>query len=1061
MAGSTAATTELERRSALSPSQSHSRITRARDRDRDRASRPVTRSESSAMDEIAVKHPDGLAVVAAVGGGGGGEAEGSRPVGAAEAAAEAAGGGGREKRKGSAEADAAGEGGGGGGGQEEHQHSPRGDLHEPHLIRSRVANACDGCKARKVKCDGKLPCSYCTRRQRPHTCKYSPPRQRRHPRPRTQARTPSLHSPSASNYGGSDHGTVQQQQQQQHVKTLAPDHHHHHHNHHNHQQQPASVSSTAPLHGTLTQQHSNLSDTTHVKASTPIQPTLTQQQQQQQQTRPPTSSDGGDASPEDHEEAEVPREARLLCDAQGKLIFIGDCAPLSFFQTVRQLVTSRVDPNAFAPQTSRYSVLENATSRSSFASGALPPPDVDLNDIPAAVTTYLAITSAMCDLFVSESRLSQDLTLWASNRFHASANTHTPHTSTPTPIPSSSSSTTDDATSSVYYLVLALGTQQIDEDRAQMYFDYARDQALASLNGILSIETVQAFILVTIYMLCACQINGAFLFFGLAVRAAYSIGIHRTEVNARFGAEAHRQRDRIWKSLRIVDLFLSTSMGRPPCVGDVDCTVPYRQVDSNGHEMFDILNASVQIFLILEGIVLEVYSRRKITFQLTEGISRQLRDFSVRWLRQLKRVVSGASTSNGAGAGGGIGSNDSNDPRQANTKYSTDVDGACHVLATYYYAVMLVSRPFLMYELYRRLSPEPTTTVYGRAGLVSGKSKLADACIDAASLLVDQVLDLVERGAVTGRRPILVSWLFAGSLVLGAGLLGNFGRVLEKYARMALTALDHFARIDTHAAQYAMISRSLLSTALGYLEKREVQERLQRTESSAQLFGLLPNGPAASTHGSCIGGGGGSGGGGGGHGLGFATGPGSGGGRRSPEFTRKMAALASPPLGGAGGAGGTGFSPMINSGSHQHPHHHNANDTLGMTPSHMHSHIHNSHSHPHTQPHPDSISSASHAANNHMANNNNNNHNNNNHPTNATTSSGYATGASPSFFSDLDPAFLTMSSSLGMMGRGSPDLSLMNTMFDGDESSFGGLNLFPLLEGTGGGGGHIDLAHYL
>ena len=43
------------------------------------------------------------------------------------------------------------------------------------------------------------------------------------------------------------------------------------------------------------------------------------------------------------------------------VVFIGDCAPLSFFQTVRQFVISRVDPNAFAPQTSRFSMLENTS----------------------------------------------------------------------------------------------------------------------------------------------------------------------------------------------------------------------------------------------------------------------------------------------------------------------------------------------------------------------------------------------------------------------------------------------------------------------------------------------------------------------------------------------------------------------------------------------------------------------------------------------------------------------------------------------------------------------------
>lgn len=419
------------------------------------------------------------------------------------------------------------------------------------------------------------------------------------------------------------------------------------------------------------------------------------------------------ASPDDHDEAEVPREARLLCDAQGKLIFIGDCAPLSFFQTVRQLVTSRVDPHAFAPQTSRYSVLENAISRSAFAAGTTAAPKVALDDIADTVAAYCCVTSGMADLFASPARLVDSLSVWAG------ANPATNHRA-------------EDMSSAVCYLVLAIGTQQRDEELAQLYFEFARDQALASLNGSLSIDTVQAFILVTIYMLCACQINGAFLFFGIAVRAAYSIGLHRTEVNSRFGPEIHRQRDRLWKSLRIVDLFLSTSMGRPPCTSDVDCTVPYRQVDDEGHEVLDVLNASVQIFLILEGIVLEVYSRRKISFQLTEGISRQLRDFSVRWLHHLKRVVSDPSGEN-----------------------PPEVNGACQVLASYYYAVMLVSRPFLMYELYRRLSPEPTT-IYGRAGLVSGKSKLADACIDAASMMVDQISDLIDKGTVSGRRPILV-----------------------------------------------------------------------------------------------------------------------------------------------------------------------------------------------------------------------------------------------------------------------------------------------------------------
>lgn len=58
---------------------------------------------------------------------------------------------------------------------------------------------------------------------------------------------------------------------------------------------------------------------------------------------------------------------------------------------------------------------------------------------------------------------------------------------------------------------------------------------------------------------------------------------------------------------------------------------------------------------------------------------------------------------------------------------------------------------------------------------------------------------------------------------------------------MSIRALDHFAKSDTHATQYSLIAQSLLTTALAHLEKRELQERHRRTESSSQLFGLIPH----------------------------------------------------------------------------------------------------------------------------------------------------------------------------------------------------------------------------
>lgn len=175
-------------------------------------------------------------------------------------------------------------------------------------------------------------------------------------------------------------------------------------------------------------------------------------------------------------------------------------------------------------------------------------------------------------------------------------------------------------------------------------------------------------------------------------------------------------------------------MGRPPSMSDIDCTVPYRTLDSNGQEEFDILNASVQVLSITEEIVLQVYSRRKISLQLTEGISRQLRDWSNRWLPRLKRTMAES-------------------PRE----YEVDVVGACQVMSCYYYAVMLVTRPFLMYEICKRLPDRATTAeVPSSSSDNSGRARLANACIDAAGLMSESVVDLVNQRRLDGRMPLIV-----------------------------------------------------------------------------------------------------------------------------------------------------------------------------------------------------------------------------------------------------------------------------------------------------------------
>ena len=138
--------------------------------------------------------------------------------------------------------------------------------------------------------------------------------------------------------------------------------------------------------------------------------------------------------------------------------------------------------------------------------------------------------------------------------------------------------------------------------------------------------------------------------------------------------------------------------------------------------------------------MVEIYSRKQITVQLTEGISRQLRDWAATWMEQLKATADGTSQS-------------------AHSAKDRQMAGASQILCSYYYAVTLLSRPFLMYELHRRLSANAETSMSENVSnqeKITGRSRFADACIDAAMLLGELVQDLIEKDMIKWKAPLIV-----------------------------------------------------------------------------------------------------------------------------------------------------------------------------------------------------------------------------------------------------------------------------------------------------------------
>lgn len=126
----------------------------------------------------------------------------------------------------------------------------------------------------------------------------------------------------------------------------------------------------------------------------------------------------------------------------------------------------------------------------------------------------------------------------------------------------------------------------------------------------------------------------------MAVRSAYSLGLHREETmnDFIFTVEQMRIRRNLWKTLFILDRFLAASLGRPTAITEEDCSCKIMSENgfsypyTNGEvDISDIhsrsLDACVRSCQMI-GVTLGVFSQRKISTTVVQkivGMSKDLR----------------------------------------------------------------------------------------------------------------------------------------------------------------------------------------------------------------------------------------------------------------------------------------------------------------------------------------------------------------------------------------------------------------------------------------------------
>jgi hypothetical protein len=96
-------------------------------------------------------------------------------------------------------------------------------------------------------------------------------------------------------------------------------------------------------------------------------------------------------------------------------------------------------------------------------------------------------------------------------------------------------------------LILAIGSQcrasnASDQRYASTKFARARKACLVEGLENPSIDLIRCFLLMTFYMLGACQRNAAFMYLGIASQASFALGLHVMEQYQQFGAEERAKR---------------------------------------------------------------------------------------------------------------------------------------------------------------------------------------------------------------------------------------------------------------------------------------------------------------------------------------------------------------------------------------------------------------------------------------------------------------------------------------------------------------------------------------
>ncbi|KAI1363682.1 fungal-specific transcription factor domain-containing protein [Xylaria arbuscula] len=581
--------------------------------------------------------------------------------------------------------------------------------------RQRTAQACDSCKRRKQKCNGEKPCNTCTKRQL--DCQYT---------------TSTLdHSSSQDNFGPP-------------AKRRNID------------SSPTILQSPVDTAQDISRRNSSLmawnpppesggvglgetviikSEHKHIGAICPPLPGADGDFDR----RSKLSNASGAA-----DEAEVYHpQNRMLQDSTGRLLYIGDSATLSYLQWIRMIVENISGPSDFTVDPRRHMIMENAISlpQDLRPTGILP----DQRTATILINSFFTNTAGFIEVFNKEVFLKSVEECYKD-----------PLGVTPSLL-------------CLLYLVFAIGLVMsaplpgsdeaavIDKlrdentSRAELFFRSAKSLA-DPVSGFEDADfwSIQALLLMSLYMLAVSKRNASYAYFGMAVRSAFALGLHREESMEVFHEEDRLVRKNLWRTLFILDRFLSACLGRPTAISEEDCSAFGAPDTTNAAPMgicadtthLEALDVAVKICQVIGLTLKRIYSKRKISTAVGQEIVARLETWnadlprSLHWRRLIDERVD---------ANHGI--------------------AILHVNLLHCHSVMLLTRPFFLCLLNKA-----AVGLEGRNSKPSRPSlkmeTFAQTCLEASQHTLVLAQTVLDNKYLPQCNPFVIHCVFAAALIV-------------------------------------------------------------------------------------------------------------------------------------------------------------------------------------------------------------------------------------------------------------------------------------------------------